>query len=344
MTADLRTEYLGLSLRSPLIASASPLTGEPDSARHLEDAGAAAIVLPSLFEEEIQNEEIELNRSIEAGTNQFAEALDYFPDVGTLAGAGDRYVSRLKVIKRAASIPVIASLNASSPGGWIRYAERLQDAGADALELNIYRVAADPTRTGADVEAADLDLIEAVRASVTIPLAVKLSPYYSAVANFAGRVIERGADGLVLFNRFYQPDLDLESLDVVSRLELSHSWELRLPMRWIALLRPQLGPGVSLAATSGIHSGEDALKALMVGADVAMMTSALLRHGPRHLATVETELLAWMTDHDYESVAQLRGSASEAAIADPAAFERANYMRTLHSWSTPAELTATAVP
>jgi dihydroorotate dehydrogenase (fumarate) len=344
MTVDLKTDYLGLKLRSPLVASASPLTGEPESARRIEDAGAAAIVLPSLFEEEILNEGIELNRSIEAGTEQFAEALDYFPEMAAFAGAGDRYVSRLERIKRTASIPVIASLNATSAGGWVSYAERLQDAGADALELNIYRVAADPGRTAADVESADLELIAAVRASVKIPLAVKLSPYYSALANFAGRAIELGADGLVLFNRFYQPDLDLESLDVVSRLELSHSWELRLPMRWIALLRPQLGADVSLAATSGIHSGEDALKALMVGADVAMMTSALLRHGPRHLATVETELRAWMADHDYESVAQLRGSASQDAIADPAAFERANYMKTLHSWSTPSDLTATAVP
>ncbi|MEO8228667.1 MAG: dihydroorotate dehydrogenase-like protein [Chloroflexota bacterium] len=344
MTVDLGTDYLGLQLRSPIVASASPLTGELDTARRLEEAGAAAIVLPSLFEEEILNEEIELNRSLEAGAEQFAEALDYFPAVGAFAGAGDRYVSRLEQIKRRASIPVIASVNATSEGGWIRYARRLQDAGADALELNVYRVAADPTTNATDTEAADLGLIAAVRAAVTIPLAIKLSPYYSAFANFAKRVVECGADGLVLFNRFYQPDLDLETLDVVNRVELSRPWELRLPLLWIAVLRPQLGPGVALAATSGIHSGTDALKALMVGADVAMMTSALLRNGPEHLRIVESELRASMADHEYESVAQLRGSASQGKVADPAAFERANYMKTLHSWSTPSDLTAGAVP
>ncbi len=342
MTVDLGTTYLGLRLRSPLVASASPLTGELDGARRLEDAGAGAIVLPSLFEEEILNDEIELNRSIETGTEQFAEALDYFPRLESFAGIGDRYLTRLEQIRRRASIPVIASLNASSAGGWIRYATRLQDAGADALELNIYRVAADPSATGADIERADLDLIAAIRAAVTIPLAVKLSPFYSAFASFAARAVERGADGLVLFNRFYQPDLDLESLDVVNRVELSRSWELRFPLRWIAIVRPQLGPAVSLAATSGIHTGADALKVLMVGADVAMMTSALLGNGPEHVRVVERELRDWMAEHDYESVDQLRGSASQDAIADPSAFERANYAKTLHSWSMPSDLTPTA--
>lgn len=342
MTVDLGTTYLGLRLRSPLVASASPLTGGPDGARRLEDAGAGAIVLPSLFEEEILNDEIELNRSIETGTEQFAEALDYFPRLESFAGIGDRYLTRLEQIRRRASIPVIASLNASSAGGWIRYATRLQDAGADALELNVYRVAADPSATSADIERADLDLIAAIRAAVTIPLAVKLSPFYSAFANFAARAVERGADGLVLFNRFYQPDLDLESLDVVNRVELSQSWELRLPLRWIAIVRPQLGPAVSLAATSGIHTGADALKVLMVGADVAMMTSALLDNGPEHVRVVERELRDWMADHDYESVDQLRGSASQDAISDPSAFERANYAKTLHSWSMPSDLTSTA--
>jgi dihydroorotate dehydrogenase (fumarate) len=342
VTVELATDYLGLRLRSPLVASASPLTGEPDTAQRLEEAGAGAIVMPSLFEEEVVNEEIELNRSLEAGTEHFAEALDYFPSVAAFADAGDRYVKRLEQIRRHVSVPVIASLNAASPGGWVRYAKRLEDAGAGALEVNVYRVAADPSRSAADMEAADLELIAAVRHAITVPLAVKLSPYYSALANFAGRALEGGADGLVLFNRFYQPDLDLEALDVVNRLELSRPWELRLPLRWIAILRPQLGPRVSLAATSGIHSGTDALKALMVGADVAMMTSALLLHGPEHLRSVEAELRAWMADHEYESVAQLRGSASQAAVDDPSAFERANYMETLHSWSSPSELTPAA--
>lgn len=337
MTVDLRTRYLGLDLRSPIVASSSPLTGAADTARLVEEAGAAAIVLPSLFEEEILNEEIQLNRSLEAGSDQFAEALDYFPNIEAFAGVGDRYLSRLERVKSQSAVPVIGSLNATTRGGWVRYARLMQDAGADALELNLYRVAADPGRTAADMEAADLDLIAAVRGSVSIPLAIKLSPFYSAFAGFAGRAVEQGADGLVLFNRFYQPDLDLDTFDVVTRVDLSRPSDLRLPMRWIAILRPQLPASVSLAATSGVHSGTDVLKALMVGADVAMMTSALLLHGPGHVRAVEEELRAWMEDREYESVAQLRGSANQAAVEDPSAFERANYMTTLHSWTAPQD-------
>ena len=338
MTIDLRTRYLGLELRSPLVASASPLTRELDSVLQLVDAGAAAVVLPSLFEEEIIHEEIQLNRSLEAGSEQFAEALAYFPTIDSFVGAGDQYLARLGRIKARAGVPVIASLNATSPGGWVRYAGLMEDAGADAIELNIYRVAADPTRTAADIEAVDLALIAAVRDAITIPLAVKLSPYYSALASFARGAVDRGADGLVLFNRFYQPDFDLETLEVVPRLELSRPSELRLPLRWTAILRPQLGPAVSLAASSGIHGGTDAVKALMVGADVAMTTSALLHHGAEHLGAIEAELVAWMTEHEYESVDQLRGSASQAAVEDPSAFERANYLRTLRSWATPRDV------
>jgi len=337
VTVDLRTRYLGLDLRSPIVASSSPLTGAADTARLVEEAGAAAIVLPSLFEEEILNEEIQLNRSLEAGSDQFAEALDYFPNIEAFAGVGDRYLSRLERVKSQSAVPVIGSLNATTRGGWVRYARLMQDAGADALELNLYRVAADPGRTAADMEAADLDLIAAVRGSVSIPLAIKLSPFYSAFAGFAGRAVEQGADGLVLFNRFYQPDLDLDTFDVVTRVDLSRPSDLRLPMRWIAILRPQLPASVSLAATSGVHSGTDVLKALMVGADVAMMTSALLLHGPGHVRAVEEELRAWMEDREYESVAQLRGSANQAAVEDPSAFERANYMTTLHSWTAPQD-------
>ena len=230
---------------------------------------------------------------------------------------------------------MIASLNASTTGGWVRYAALMQAAGADALELNLYRVAADPRRTAADMESADLDLIAAVRAAVTIPLAVKLSPYYSALAQFAAATVTAGADGLVLFNRFYQPDLDLEALEVVPRLELSHAWEMRLPVRWIAILRPQLGDAVSLAASSGAHAATDVVKGLMVGADVVMMTSAILRQGPGHVALVEAELRAWLTEHEYESVDQLRGSASQATAENPSAFERANYMDTIRSWAAP---------
>jgi dihydroorotate dehydrogenase (fumarate) len=337
MTVDLRTRYLGLELRSPLVASPSPLTRELDTARQLVDAGAAAIVLPSLFEEEILYEELQLNQTLDAGADQYAEALDYFPAFDTFAGAGDQYLARLRTIKAGVGVPVIASLNASTAGGWVRYARLMQEAGADALELNLYHVAADPDRSGSDMEAADLALIAAVRSAITIPLAVKLSPYYSSMASFGRRAVEHGANGLVLFNRFYQPDFDLESLEVVPRLELSRPWELRLPMRWLAILRPQLGPGVSLAATSGVHAGTDAVKALMVGADVAMTTSAVLHHGPDHLRTIEAELVAWMTEHEYESVSQLRGSATQAAVEDPAAFERANYMRTLRSWVPPRD-------
>ena len=335
MSVDLRTSYLGLELRSPIVASASPLTGEPDTACLLDKAGVGAIVLPSLFEEEVLNDEIGLNRSLEAGSEQFAEALEYFPTVDSIPNIGERYLARLAKIKAQSTVPVIASLNATTSGGWIRYATLMQDAGADALELNLYRVAADPRKSASDMDAADLDLIAAVRSAITIPLSVKLSPYYSAFANFARGAVDRGADGLVLFNRFYQPDLDLESLEVVSKVELSHSADLRLPLRWIAILRPQLGPAVSLAASSGVHTGTDIAKELLVGADVAMMTSALLRNGPEHVRTVETELRAWMTECEYESVAQLRGSASQATAVDPSAFERANYMKTLHSWTSP---------
>ena len=330
---DLTTEYLGLSLRSPIVASASPLTRDPTMVARLQDAGAAAVVMPSLFEEEILHEELGLNRALEAGSEHFAEALDYFPTIDELADAGDRYLAALETIKAGASVPVIASLNATSPGAWTRYARLIEDAGADALELNLYHLGADPSRTCADMEALDLEVVAAVRAQVGIPLAVKLSPYYSAMANFAARAVEAGADGLVLFNRFYQPDLDLDSLTVVPKVDLSSASELRLPLRWIAILSAQLPASVSLAATSGVGSGTDVVKALMVGADVAMTTSAVLRNGPAQVATIEGELVSWLSANDYESVQQLRGSASHRTSGDPSAFERANYFRTLHSWT-----------
>jgi len=339
---DLTTSYLGLRLRSPIVASASPITRDLATVQQLVEAGAAAIVLPSLFEEEIVHEEVQLSRALEAGSGHFPEALDYFPSVGDVADVGQRYLGDLQRIKAASDVPVIGSLNATSRGGWIRYARLIEEAGADALELNLYHVAADPGRSAADVEAADLDVVAAVRAELGIPLAVKLSPYYSALAGFAARVAGAGADGLVLFNRFYQPDLDLDTLDVVPRVDLSSPWELRLPMRWIAILRPQL-PGVALAASSGVAEGTDVVKALVVGADVAMTTSALLRHGAGHIRTIEAGLRAWMEDHDYDSATQLRGSASYATSDNPSAFERANYVKTLHSWSAP-HLTAGSTP
>ena len=339
---DLSTRYLGLDLRSPIVASASPLTRHPQTVRRLEAAGAAAVVMPSLFEEEIVHEETSLNRALEAGSEHFAEALDYFPDVGSFADAGDRYLADIEAVTAAVQIPVIASLNATSTGAWTRYARLIESAGAAALELNLYHVAADPDRSGQEVERADLEVVAAVRSGLGIPLAVKLSPYYSAMANFASQVVSAGADGLVLFNRFYQPDLDLDALTVVPRVELSRPWELRLPLRWIAILAPRLSESCSLAATSGVAGGTDVVKALMVGADVAMTTSEILREGPERLAAIEQELDRWLTDHEYESVAQLRGSASHTTAEDPSAYERANYLKTLHSWAAPHELTPTA--
>ena len=331
---DLATRYLGLDLRSPIVASASPLNGKPESAKKVEDAGAGAIVLPSLFEEEIVHQEVQLTRALETGDGAFAEALGYFPEIDTYADVGDSYLDRLETIKMRAEVPVIASLNATAPGKWATYARWLADAGADAVELNLYRLAADPNVPGTEVEDIDVETVAAVRDAIDLPLAVKLSPYYSATANFAARIVAAGADGLVLFNRFYQPDLDLETLDVSPRLELSRQWELRLPLRWIAILRPQLGPAVSLAATSGIAEGTDVVKALMVGSDVAMMTSAVLRNGPGHIRTVEAELRSWLEEHEYDSVTQLRGSATSATSSDPSAFERNNYVATLHSWAS----------
>ncbi len=337
MTIELRTSYLGLELRSPIVASAAPHNGEPEMAARLDRAGVGAIVLPSLFEEEILAEELELDRSLEQGTEHFAEALDYFPAIDRFVGAADRYLLSLERVKAAVGVPVIASLNASTRGGWVRQAQRIEAAGADALELNLYHLATDPRRDATEMEAVDLGLIADVRDAVTIPLAVKLSPYYSALAHFAAAAVSAGADGLVLFNRFYQPDLDLVALDVVPRLELSHRWEMRLPMRWIAILRPQLGVATSLAASSGVATGTDVVKALMVGADAVMMTSALLRHGPEHVVTVQGQLETWMIERDYHSVGQLRGSASQATVADPDAFERANYRQTLRSWDPATE-------
>jgi dihydroorotate dehydrogenase (fumarate) len=330
---SLDTTYLGLPLRSPIVASAGPLTGDPDTAARLADAGAGALVLPSLFEEEIVEEQVQLVAVLEAGSEHFAEALDYFPALPEFPSAPDRYLANLERTKAAVSVPVIASLNAFSPGGWVGYARQLADAGADAIELNVYRVAADPARDGAEVESDDLALVADVRAAVSVPVALKLSPFYSALANFGVRAVEAGADGLVLFNRFYQPDLDLDALEITPRLQLSSPWELRLPLRWIAILRPLLHGRAGLAATSGVESGTDVAKALLVGADVAMTTSAVLRHGPDHVRTMEHELMAWMGAHDYASVAQLRGSMSYATADDPAAFERANYVRVLRSWS-----------
>jgi dihydroorotate dehydrogenase (fumarate) len=338
MSVDLSTEYLGLRLRSPLVASASPLTAEPDAAAELEVAGAGAIVLPSLFAEEIESERIGLSAALEQGTHHYAEALDYFPDVPELIDAGERYLTNLAAVRARVSIPLIASLNAGAEGDWVRYARLLADAGADAIELNLYHLIADPHRSAAEVEEEDLAMIAAVRRAIDVPLAVKLSPSYTALAQFAEECAVAGADGLVLFNRFYQPDLDLETFQVVPSLKLSEPYESRQVLRWIGILRGNMGPRPSLAATSGVHSGRDALKLIAAGADVVMMTSALLLHGPSYLATVLSEVRDWLVEREYESVRQLSGSASASSAADPGAYERANYMRTLRSWSWPPGL------
>jgi dihydroorotate dehydrogenase (fumarate) len=328
---DLTATYLGLHVSGPVIASAGPLTGRVETLLQLEAAGASAAVLPSLFEEEIVAEELSLHEALEQGTNSFAESLDYFPHTDFYDIGPQRHVRLVEEAKRRLSIPVIASVNAAHRGSWKSYATMMTDAGADAIELNVYAMATDPARSAAEVEASCLDLISDVRGVVTVPLAVKLSPYFSSLPHFAAAVVEAGADGLVLFNRFYQPDLDLRTLAVRPTVELSVPADLRLPLRWLAIVRPQL-PETSLAATSGVHSAEDVVKALLVGADVTCMTSAVLLHGAEHIGIVLDGLRAWLQDNEYESVAQLRGSVSSAGAEDPAAFERANYVKVLSSY------------
>jgi dihydroorotate dehydrogenase (fumarate) len=329
---DLRTSYLGLSLRSPLVASSSPLTGSLDGLLRLEDAGAGAVVLPSLFEEQLAAESLEIDRLLEAGAGTFGEALDYFPELDDYNTGPDRHLELLHQAKQRLGIPVIASLNGTTPGGWLEHAKLLEQAGADALELNLYGVAANPEETAAELERRDREIVDALRRELGIPLAVKLSPFFTALAHTARELVQAGADGLVLFNRFYQPDLDLEALEVVPHLVLSTSEELRLPLRWIAILRGRLD--ASLAATSGVHTPADALKALLAGADAVMMASALLQHGPEHLRGVERGMLEWMRTREYASVEQMKGSLSQRCVPDPDAFERANYLRVLKSWSS----------
>ncbi len=327
---DLSTTYLGLSLRSPFVASASPLTGDPSMWRRLEGAGAAAIVLPSLFEEEIEHEAFAVDFAIEHGADQFGEALTFLPELPVAEVGPARHLALVEKARETLTIPVIASLNGTSPGGWVRYAKHLVDAGAQAIELNLYDVVVDPQVTAADVERRYIELVEEVRAEITVPLAVKLSPWFTALGHLAVQLQDAGADGLVMFNRLYQPDIDLDSLTVVPRLALSSPAESRLPLHWIANLRSSLT--CSLAASSGVHDGADAMKLLLAGADVVMSTSALLRHGPEHLVAVERFVRQWMVDRDYASVDELRGSVSRENVPDPQVYERANYYQVLHSW------------
>jgi len=327
---DLTTNYLGLELKNPLVASASPLSKKIENAQKLEAAGVGAIVMYSLFEEQIIHDSLELDHYLTRGTNSFAEAQTYLPDIGTYNMGPDKYLDHLAAIKAAVSIPVIASLNGVSKGGWTRYARFMQEAGADALELNMYYLPGDPDLSGHELEDNYVDLVGEVKNAVSIPLAVKLSPFITAIPNFVRRLDGAGADGLVLFNRFYQPDFDLDELEVVRSLHLSHSSDLLLPLRWISILYGKVE--ADLALTSGIHTAEDILKAMMAGAKVAMSASMILREGYDKVKTVLEDLVNWMEEHEYDSIKQMQGSMSQQSVAEPAAFERSNYIRILNSF------------
>ena len=326
-TIDLSTTYLGLKLKNPLVASASPLCEDLGNIRRIEDAGAAAVVLQSLFEEQLEIEEDDLDRFLIESSERSAESVTHFPEMTGWVRGPDEYIEHVRACKKAVTIPIIASLNGSTKGGWLGYARQIQQAGADALELNIYSIPVDPDVTGEQVEQRYVEIIQAIKAEVQIPVAVKLGPYFSSMANMGRKLDAAGANGLVLFNRFYQPDIDLETLEIKPNILLSTPMAMRVPLRWIALLSGKLR--ASLAATSGIHRSSDVLKMLMAGADVTMLCSALIRHGPRQIGVVERDLVAWMAEHEYSSVAQLKGSMSQRNCAEPSAFERAQYMRAI---------------
>ena len=326
----LETTYVGLKLKSPLVASAGPLCKDIGHILHMEEAGISCVVLHSLFEEQITLESDALDRHLSDGTEAFAESLSYFPDLGGYNIGPDGYVEHIRKVKQAVDIPVIGSLNGVSTGGWIRYAKLIEEAGADALELNIYYMPTDPSVDAAKIEQMYTELVSHVKASIGIPVAVKLGPYFSSIPNIAVKLDEAGADGLVLFNRFYQPDLDLEALDVVPNLVLSNSSELLMRLHWVALLHGHVK--ADLGITGGVHTAEDVLKCMMVGGKCAMMTSALLRHGIDYASKLGEEVIDWMEKHEYESIQQMQGSMSAKRVTDPAAFERANYMKVLSSY------------
>jgi dihydroorotate dehydrogenase (fumarate) len=327
---DLSCTYMGLQLNSPLMPGASPMVDDLDLVKRLEDSGASAIVMHSLFEEQISGEKLATIYHMELYADSFAEATSYFPPHADFALGPEQYLNQVARIKKTVSIPVIGSLNGVTPGGWTEYARLIEQAGADALELNVYLVATDAQQGAPEVESRVLEVVRAVEESVTIPLAVKLSPFYSSLANFAYRLDEVGVDALVLFNRFYQPDIDIEHLEVLPTLRLSDSSELLLRLRWAAILSRQIS--ASIAITGGVHSGSDAIKSIMAGADAVQVVSALLRHGPEYLRRIELDMTEWMEENSYSSVRQMRGSMGLSRCPDPQAFERANYMRTLHSW------------
>ncbi len=327
---DLSTTYLGMKLRTPLVPSASPLSEEIDNLRHMEDAGASAVVLYSLFEEQLIRDEHELEHHLTQSTNSFAEALTYFPQPTRFHLGPEDYLNHIRKAKEAVDIPVIASLNGSAVGGWTKYARQIQEAGADALELNIYYIPTDMERSADDVERTYLDILTAVKSVVTLPVALKLSPFFTNMARMARSLDAAGADALVLFNRFYQPDVDLESLEVRPHVLLSTPQALRLPLTWVGILFGRVR--ANMAATSGIHEATDVLKMLMVGADVTMMCSVLLQRGIEHIGVVERDLREWMERNEYTSVQQMKGSMSQQNCADPSAFERAHYVNTLQSY------------
>jgi dihydroorotate dehydrogenase (fumarate) len=328
---DLSTTYLGLKLKNPIVASSSPLTQKPETAAELEAAGVSAVIMNSLFEEQIIHESLKLHNDLIRGTESYAEALTYLPDYGQYSIGPETYLNTLRKMKQTVSIPVLGSLNGVSTGGWIDYAQKIQDAGADALELNIYYLATDPDLTAVELEETYITLVGDIRRRVSIPIAVKLSPFFTALPNFARRLGEAGADGLVLFNRFYQPDFDLEELEVVPNLVLSSSVEMRLPLRWIAILYGRIP--VDFAMTGGVHTGRDVLKAAMAGASVTTITSEFLQKGTGRIPEILDEISTWMEEHEYVSINQMKGSMSQRAVAEPAAFERANYMKVLSSYS-----------
>ena len=327
---DLSTTYLGFRLPHPFMPGASPLVDDLDTVRRLEDAGAVAIVMHSLFEEQVTREQLATNRFLDEPAESFAEALTYLPAPDDFALGPEEYLEQIRRIKAAVGVPVIASLNGSTEGGWLSYARLMQDAGADALELNVYYLATDFDQSGEILERRTLQMLSAVKNGVGIPVAVKLSPFYTSLSYFARRLTEYGADGLVLFNRFYQPDIDIENLEVSPTLRLSDSAELLLRLRWLAILSGRLR--ASLAVTGGVHSTEDAVKAIMAGADVVQVVSALLRSGPERLRLLRLDLARWLEEHQYDSLAQMKGSMNLLRCPDPAAHERANYMHILQSW------------
>ena len=327
---DLSTTYLGLRLKNPVVASASPLSQKLDRAKKLDAAGIGAIVMYSLFEEQIIQESLELDHYLSRGTNTYPEALSYLPDGGMYGVSPEKYLNQVGAVKKAVSVPVIGSLNGVSRGGWTNYARKIEEAGADALELNLYYIPTDLDVTSNDIEAMQAELVAEVKSAISIPLAVKISPFVTSIPNFAKRLVEAGADGLVLFNRFYQPDFDLEELEIVHSLDLSTAAEMRLPLRWISILSGKIT--TDFALTSGVHTHLGVLKAMMAGAKVAMMASSLLHNGEQSVSQILRELEAWMIDHEYQSIQQMQGSMSQKSVKEPAAFERANYMKVLGSF------------